>query len=89
MRIVLITGEQECDKCRQAKQIIGRVRERFPQVECQTLRSDEPEAEPYGVVMSPTVVVDEMIVASGRAPNERKLVAYVERVLGGRGQSLS
>jgi len=81
MRIVLITSEQECDKCRQAKEIIGRVRERFPQVEFRAVRCDEPEAEPYGIVMSPTVVLDGMIVASGRAPNERKLVAYVEQAL--------
>ncbi len=82
MRIVLVTSDRECDKCRQAKEIIGRIRERFPQIEFEAFRSDEPGAEPYGVVMSPTVIVDDLIVVSGRAPNEKRLLAHVAQVLG-------
>lgn len=82
MRIVLLTGEQECKKCRQAKDIIGRLVDDYPSLEWQTLRADEPESEAYGIVMSPTVVVDDTIITSGRAPNEKRLRAYVEAALG-------
>lgn len=82
MKIALIVAEQECDKCRQAKAILERITQRFPQIEYVALRSDDPEAAAYGVVMSPTVVVDDTIVASGRAPNEGKLTAFIEQTIG-------
>lgn len=79
MRIVLLTSARECAKCRQAKEIIQRVSERNPSVETLLLRTDDPQAARYGVVLSPTVIVDDTIVASGRAPNERKLLDYIDR----------
>ena len=79
MRIALIVAPQECDKCRQAKAILQRVTERFPEIEYAVLQTDDPAAAPYGVVMSPTVIVDDTIIASGRAPNEQKLSAFIEQ----------
>lgn len=79
MKIVLLTAPRECAKCREAKAIIQRISERNPSVETLLLRTDDPQAARYGVVLSPTVVVDDTIVTSGRAPNERKLLAYIDR----------
>jgi predicted DsbA family dithiol-disulfide isomerase len=78
VRIVLVAAEVECSECREAKAILGRVTERFPELEVQSLKTTDAEAAAYGVVMSPTVIVDNTIVASGRAPNERKLTAFIE-----------
>ncbi len=81
MRIVLVIGEQECSKCRKAKKILGKIVEEYPSVEWVTLRYDEPEAAEYGIVMSPTVIVDNTIIASGRAPNQKRLTAFIEASL--------
>jgi glutaredoxin len=83
VKIILVTAERECDKCRQAKETLARLKERFPEVEVRQLQSEDLEAAPYGVVMSPTVIVDETIIASGRAPNAARLTSYVESILGG------
>jgi len=77
MRAIVLVAERECDQCREAKAVLGRLAEQFPGLEVQVLRTIDAEAAPYGVVMSPTVILDNMIVASGRAPNERKLAAYL------------
>ena len=78
MRIVLLTGEKECTKCRETKALLRRVAERFPAVEVEVLKSGAPEAADYGIVMVPTTILGNTIVASGRAPNEARLVAYLE-----------
>jgi len=78
VNIVLVTAEVECSKCREAKAILGRVTERFPEIEVRVLKTTDPEAAAYGIVMSPTVIVDNTIIASGRAPNEKKLTAFIQ-----------
>jgi len=78
VRLVLVTAEVECGKCREAKAVLGRVAERFPEVEVRVLKTTDPEAAAYGIVMSPTVIVDNTIIASGRAPNEKRLAAFIE-----------
>lgn len=80
MRIVLITADNECAKCREAKDVLAKVAQRFPWVEVETLKTSEPAAASYGPVMSPTVIVDNIIITSGRAPSESKLVAYIEQL---------
>lgn len=87
MKIVLLTADRECAKCRKAKAILARIAERFPHVQIEILRVSDPAAAPYGIVMSPTVVVDDTIIASGRPPNEEKLAAYIEANSPGTGNS--
>jgi thiol-disulfide isomerase/thioredoxin len=78
VRILLVTAETECAKCREARAILARVAERLGDVEVVALKATDPEAAVYGIVMSPTVIVDDTIISSGRPPNERKLTAFLE-----------
>ncbi|MBM3501932.1 MAG: thioredoxin family protein [Armatimonadetes bacterium] len=78
MRILLVTAEVECAKCREAKAILARVAEQIEGVEIVSMRTSDPEAAVYGIVMSPTVIVENTIIASGRPPNEKKLVAFLQ-----------
>ncbi len=78
MRVLLVTAEAECAKCREAKAILARIAERIEGVEVVSLKVSDPEAAAYGIVMSPTVIVDDTIIASGRAPNERRLAAFLQ-----------
>jgi len=73
-----VTAEVECAKCREAKAILARIARQLPGVEIVALKATDPEAAAYGIVMSPTVIVDNTIIASGRAPNEKKLTAFLE-----------
>jgi len=78
VRILLITAEVECAKCREAKATLARVAEQFPGVEVDSLKATDPQAAVYGIVMSPTVIVEDTIISSGRAPNEKKLTAFLQ-----------
>jgi hypothetical protein len=78
MRIVLVVAERECAKCREAKEVLGRIAGRFPDVEVTSLTVTDPAAAAYGIVMAPTTILDGTIIASGRPPNEARLAAFLE-----------
>jgi len=78
MKLVLVAAEKECTRCREARAVLARLAERFPDLEIALLKVTDPEAAQYGIVMSPTVILDNTILASGRAPNEKKLIAFLE-----------
>jgi len=83
VRIKLITATHECPKCAKCETIIGRLMERYPgKIEFRKFPADTPEAEEYGVVMPPMVIVDEFIACAGNVPREGALENLVAAQLG-------
>ena len=81
--ITIIASEPPCDKCMTSKKIAQNLVERYPgQVELKVLNALEPEAAKYGVIMTPTVLVDRALVAIGKIPNESRLEEIVKKKLG-------
>jgi hypothetical protein len=78
VRVLLVTAEVECSKCREAKAVLAKMSERFADLEIVAMKVNDPEAAAYGIVMSPTVIVGDTVVASGRAPNEARLATFLE-----------
>jgi DNA-binding transcriptional MerR regulator len=74
-----------CLKCIQAERIARRLAERYPgrvAVRKHDILSDE--AHRYGIMMTPTVVVDGEVVASGKGLSANRLEQLLERHLGDR-----
>jgi hypothetical protein len=72
-----------CLKCIQAERIARRIAERHPGrvvVRKYDILSDE--ADRHGVMMTPTVVVDGEVVASGKGLSANRLEQLLERHLG-------
>ena len=73
--IVKVFGsEPPCAKCKVAYDIATKVQERIGEgvlVEKHSALSEE--GDKYGIMMTPTVVVDDEIVVVGKAPSEKKL----------------
>jgi MerR family transcriptional regulator/heat shock protein HspR len=72
-----------CLKCIQAERIARRLAQRHPGrvvVRKHDILSDE--AERYGIMMTPTVVVDGEVVASGKGLSANRLEQLLERHLG-------
>lgn len=72
-----------CLKCIQAERIARRIAERYPGrviVRKHDVLSDE--ADRHGVMMTPTVVVDGEVVASGKGLSANRLEQLLERHLG-------
>jgi hypothetical protein len=73
-----------CANCQRAEREALKAAERFPgQVEVVHLDALGPEAQAYGLVVTPMVVVGEEVAGSGKVVPAPKLVPIIERKLGG------
>jgi len=71
-----------CLKCIQAERIARRIAERYPgRVVVQKHDVLSPEADRHGVMMTPTVVVNGEVVASGKGLSANRLEQLLERHL--------
>ena len=73
-----------CAKCKRAEREALFAAARFPgQAEVIKLDALGPEAERYGLIVTPTIVVGDEIVASGRVLMADQLAALIASKLGG------
>jgi thiol-disulfide isomerase/thioredoxin len=73
-----------CANCKRAEAQAEKAAEQFPgQVEVVKLDALGPEAEPYGLMTTPLVVVGEELVGRGKVVPASQLVSVIERQLGG------
>ena len=72
-----------CSKCKRAEQEARKAAELLgDEVQVVKLDALSAEAEAYGLILTPTVVVNDRVVGSGRIVSADQLVAYI-RNLGG------
>jgi disulfide oxidoreductase YuzD len=68
-----------CAKCKRAEREAKKAAAQFPnQVDVVKLNVMSDEAQQYGLVMTPLVVVDDEVVGSGRVAPAAKLVSVIE-----------
>jgi len=73
-----------CAKCKRAEREAQAAAERFPgQVEVVKLDALGPEAEAYGMMVTPTTVIGDEVVASGKVLMAEQLASLVASKLGG------
>ena len=81
--IILVSALKPCKKCQDCEAMIKRLQEQFPgQIEYRKIRADDPEAEDYGVVMPPMMILDDFLVSAGNVPIESGLKQIIEEQLG-------
>ena len=73
-----------CANCKRAEAQARKAAEQFPdQVEVIKLDALGPEAESYGIMMTPLIVVGEEVVGAGKVMPAEKLVPIIEQKLRG------
>ena len=73
-----------CAKCKRAEREAQAAAERFPgQVEVKKLNALGPEAEAYGMMVTPTIVIGNEVVATGKVLMAGQLVPLIQSKLGG------
>ena len=73
-----------CANCKRAEAQAKKAAEQFPgQVEVVKLDALGPEAEQYGIIATPVVVVGGEVVGTGKVVPAAKLVSIIEKKLGG------
>jgi hypothetical protein len=73
-----------CAKCKRAEQEAQKAAARFPG-QVQVLKRDAlgPEAERHGMMVTPTIVLNETVVANGKILSSEQLVPLIQKALGG------
>jgi thiol-disulfide isomerase/thioredoxin len=72
-----------CAKCKRAEQEALKAAARFPgQVEVRKLDALGLEAEPYGLMVTPTIVLDGKVIATGRVIPADQLAVELQKALG-------
>lgn len=81
--IIKVFGPEEgCPRCYVALKIANKVAEKFgDKVVVKKVPIESPEADAYGIMLSPAVVVNDKVVVSGRIPTERELLEIVKNEL--------
>ena len=73
-----------CANCKRAEREARKAAAKFPgQVEVVHLDALGPEAQRYGLMATPVLVVGEEVVATGKVLPAPRLAAIIERHLGG------
>jgi thiol-disulfide isomerase/thioredoxin len=73
-----------CANCRRAEVQAQKAAERFPgRVEVVKLDALGPEADAFGLITTPLVVVGDEVVGAGKVVPAETLVPIIERHLGG------
>jgi len=73
-----------CANCKRAEREAHKAAEKFPgQVEVVHLDALGPEAQQYGLMVTPVIVVGEEVVATGKVVPAPKLIPIIEAQLGG------
>ena len=73
-----------CANCKRAETQAQKAAEQFPgQVEVVKLDALGPEAEQYGLMTTPLVVVGEEVVGKGKVVPSNELISIIKEKLGG------
>jgi len=84
LQIKILGTTPPCANCKRAEAQARKAAERFPdQVEVIKLDALGPEAEQYGLMTTPLVVVGDRVVGIGKVVPAARLTSIIEEKLGG------
>lgn len=83
IRIVIIESPLRCRQCVKAEEVVYGLAEKYEgEIEVRILNTLEEAADRYGIVMTPTVVVNDVIISTGKAPRPERLEGLLLRLRG-------
>jgi len=84
LRIQVFGTTPPCANCKRAEQQAQMAAEQFPgQVEVVKLDAMGPEADAYGIMSTPLIVVGDEVVGRGKVIPAKRLADIVKQKLGG------
>jgi len=73
-----------CANCKRAEKQVLKAAEQFDgQIHVVKLNALGPEAEPYGIMTTPMIVIGDEVVSAGKVLPAAKLVPIIQKHLGG------
>jgi protein-disulfide isomerase len=86
VEILIVESVEPCEQCLRAREIAGQLAQKYPEVSVRIINVLDEEADRFGVVMTPTVVVNGVIISVRRAPDPERLERLVRQQIGGVGR---
>ena len=72
-----------CQKCKLAEKIVDRMAKKFKSIKVERFDALSEEGDKYGVMVTPTIVVNDKIIATGKVPSEEKMEEIIKKELEG------
>jgi len=83
VKIEIFGSEPPCPKCRATVKLSEEVAKEFGDaLEVKEYTAFSKEADKYNIMITPTVVVNGKVFATGKVPNREELISAVKRELG-------
>jgi len=71
-----------CAKCKELTRRAAKVAEKFPgQVEVIKQDALSPEGDKYGIMMTPTLVINDKVVSIGKIPSEADIEKMINQLM--------
>ena len=84
VQIKIFGSTPPCAKCKKLKEVAKALAQKYPgKVEVVEFSAMSPEGDKYGVVLTPTTVVNEKVMATGNVPSECDLEEVIKKEIGG------
>jgi protein-disulfide isomerase len=81
--IKIFGTEPPCTKCKKAYKIATEIQKGFgDRVKVEKLNAMSEEGDKYGIMMTPTIVVNDNVVCVGKAMSKKELEKIVKNKLG-------
>ena len=82
LKVLVFGSTPPCAKCKEVEKRARKVAERFPgQVEVTKLDAYSEEGNKYGIMMIPTVVINEKVISVGKLISESDLEKSIKKEL--------
>ncbi|BDH78721.1 MAG TPA: thioredoxin family protein [Methanothermobacter sp.] len=72
-----------CQKCKLAEKIADRMAKKFKSIKVERFDALSEEGDKYGVMVTPAIVVNDKIIATGKVPSEEKMEEIIKKELEG------
>ncbi|MBI3922483.1 MAG: hypothetical protein HY318_13760 [Armatimonadetes bacterium] len=76
LRVELYLDQDEASA--EQREVIGKVSQRFPQLEVQEFTLDSSQALDRGIILAPGLVIDDVILGVGRVVSAGKIRRFLE-----------
>jgi len=84
IKVKVFGSTPPCAKCKEAEKRAIKVAEKYPgKVEVAKFGALSEEGDKYGVILTPTVVINDTVVAAGKVISEDELEKIKKKELGG------
>ena len=79
--VTTIEADKPCAECIATRKVLDGLRAKMPGLTVEVLHRSDPAAQDYGIIMTPVVIVDGLVVSMGRRPPAGRLEAILRERL--------